>query len=199
MILPDVPPLSWFDYPQVRAFYRACYEASLTYLYAPHDEAERVRIEFVDEPLRPAVTARQFARRYEVPDEAVLRAASIGVACAGHRIRKIQGRRVPMLRGWVCNSAGGRYRSCTEAAAAVGCHNSTVRQCCRGTFATAGGLRWWREVNGRCVTPRVKEPKSPRILYKGQEYRSIKKAAQQLGRYGVTRRMIETKCERLAV
>jgi hypothetical protein len=197
MMLPDVPPLSWFEEsPVVREFYRACCEYSLTYLYAPHEEAMTTRIEFVDEPNRDPTTARKFALMHEVPDEQVLRAASVGATCAGHRIKTITGKRWRLRGGLICCSGtNAKFRNATEAAAWAGCHRSNVAQVLLGTTAMAAGLYWWREVDGKRVDPvRRVRPKSMPVSFNGVLYPSIKAAAKSVG---ISRRRVEVRAERL--
>jgi hypothetical protein len=188
---------AWINHPSVRDFYRDCCEASIAYLYGPHEAARTTKVERIDDPRRKIETARHFANAHGVPDEAVLRAAMSGTLCAGHRLRVVTARRRSMHRGWVCsNGTTRKFRSCPEAAKWVGGHESNVRSAVLGYTATAYGLRWWREIDGTPVIPAAHRPRLQPVRVFDHEYPSIKRAVACLG---MTRRMIETRAERLRV
>src|SRR5437870_16832 len=95
--------LSWSESPHVAAFIRKCSAHAVGYLYGGHEAAWTTRVWCIDKYWERPITARRFASRYGVPEEAVLRAAMSHTTCAGHRLRVWTGKRVPSRSaGLIC-------------------------------------------------------------------------------------------------
>jgi hypothetical protein len=193
---------SWSEHLHVSAFFRACTEHAIGYLYGGHPEAWKTRVWCIDEYWQRPITARKFSTRHGVPEEAVLRAAMGHATCAGKRLQIWKGIRTPSRsQGLVCcDGTNAKFTSCAEAARFIGPNgwDTNIRQALLGDTATAYGLHWWREVNGMRVPPRRSVPheKSPAVVWRGTRYPSIKAAVKAVP--GATRRQVEYRAQRMS-